>query len=341
MKKNIIVTGGLGFIGSHLVRLLIKKGFFVVIIDNYSYSSNIDNLKDIKKNYKIFKKNIGDNKILDIFKKFKPTGIFNLAAETHVDRSIDDPKNFIQSNFVGVYNLLETSKKYLSKYKIKNFRFIHISTDEVYGDINKNKFSKENDPLKPNSPYAASKGASDLLVRSYFKTYNFPAIITNCTNNYGPNQFPEKLLPKMILNIINNKNLPIYGNGKNEREWIYVEDHCLALLKIFNLGKLGENYNIGSGKIYNNNYIISLILKKMNKLGHGKNSRIKYVKDRPAHDRRYALNSKKIKRMLSWKPKYKFEHGLDLTINWYLNNKKWVKNLSKKEYQNRIGLKID
>ena len=341
MSKNIIVTGGLGFIGSHLVKLLIKKGFFVIIIDNYSYSSNLDNLKNIKKNYKIFKKDICDKKILSIFNKFKPIGIFNLAAETHVDRSIDDPKNFIFSNFVGVYNLLETSKKYLLKGKIKNFKFIHISTDEVYGDINTNKFSNENDPLKPNSPYAASKGASDLLVRSYFKTYKFPAIITNCTNNYGPNQFPEKLLPKMILNMIKNKNLPIYGNGKNEREWIYVEDHCLALMKIFNKGKLGENYNIGSGKIYNNNTIISLILKKMNNLGYGKNSRIEYVIDRPAHDKRYALNSNKIKKTLSWKPKYKFNYGLDLTINWYLKNQKWIKNLSKKDYQKRKGLKID
>ena len=341
MKKNIVVTGGLGFIGSHLVKLLIKNGYFVVIIDNYSYSSNKNNLQKIKKNYKIFKKNICDKKILNIFNKFKPIGIFNLAAETHVDRSIDDPKNFIFSNFVGVYNLLETSKKYLSKNKVKNFRFIHISTDEVYGDIDKKKFSLENDPLKPNSPYAASKGASDLLVRSYFKTYKFPAIITNCTNNYGPNQFPEKLLPKMILNIIKNKNLPIYGDGKNEREWIHVEDHCLALIKIFKKGKLGENYNIGSGKIYNNNYIISLILTKMKKLGYGKNSKIEYVKDRPAHDKRYALNSKKIKRTLSWKPKYKFQHGLDLTIKWYLNNKRWINNLSKKDYQKRIGLKID
>jgi len=341
MNKNIIVTGGLGFIGSHLVKLLIKKGFFVIIIDNYSYSSNLDNLKNIKKNYKIFKKDICDKKILNIFNKFKPIGIFNLAAETHVDRSIDDPKNFIFSNFVGVYNLLETSKKYLLKNKIKNFKFVHISTDEVYGDIDVNKFSNENDPLKPNSPYAASKGASDLLVRSYFKTYKFPAIITNCTNNYGPNQFPEKLLPKMILNIIDNKNLPIYGNGKNEREWIYVEDHCLALLKVFNKGKLGENYNIGSGKIYNNNIIISLILKKMKILGYGKNSRIEYVRDRPAHDKRYALNSNKIKKTLSWKPKYKFNYGLDLTINWYLKNQKWIKNLSKRDYQKRKGLKID
>jgi dTDP-glucose 4,6-dehydratase len=341
MNKNIIVTGGLGFIGSHLVKLLIKKGFFVIIIDNYSYSSNLDNLKNIKKNYKIFKKDICDKKIKNIFNKFKPIGIFNLAAETHVDRSIDDPKNFIFSNFVGVYNLLETSKKYLLKNKIKNFKFVHISTDEVYGDIDVNKFSNENDPLKPNSPYAASKGASDLLVRSYFKTYKFPAIITNCTNNYGPNQFPEKLLPKMILNIIDNKNLPIYGNGKNEREWIYVEDHCLALLKVFNKGKLGENYNIGSGKIYNNNIIISLILKKMKILGYGKKSRIEYVRDRPAHDKRYALNSNKIKKTLSWKPKYKFNYGLDLTINWYLKNQKWIKNLSKKDYQKRKGLKID
>ena len=340
MRKNIIVTGGLGFIGSHLVKLLLEKGYFVIIIDNHSYSSNKDNLIKTK-NLKIFKKDICNKKIGNIFKKYKPIGVFNLAAETHVDRSIDDPKNFIFSNFVGVYNLLEVSKKYLLTNKIKNFKFIHISTDEVYGDIDKKEYSKENDPFKPNSPYAASKGASDLLVRSYFKTYKFPSIITNCTNNYGPNQFPEKLLPKMIINILKNQKLPIYGNGKNEREWIYVEDHCLALYKIFKKGNLGENYNIGSGKVYNNNYIINLILKKMKKLGYGNNSKIIYVKDRPAHDKRYALNSNKIKTKLKWKPNYDFNHGLDLTIKWYLNNQKWINNLSKKNYQNRMGLKID
>jgi len=340
MKKKIIVTGGLGFIGSHLVKLLMDNGYFVIIIDNHSYSSNKKNLENVKKNYKIFNIDICDKKIDKIFKKYKPIAIFNLAAETHVDRSIDDPKKFIFSNVVGVYNLLEISKTYFFKHKQKNFKFIHISTDEIYGNINKKKFSIEGDPLKPNSPYAATKGASDLLVRSYFKTYKLPTIITNCSNNYGPNQFPEKLLPKMIINIMKNKNLPIYGKGENEREWIYVKDHCLALLKIYKYGKSGQNYNIGSGKIYNNNFIIKLILKKMRKLGFGKNSKIIYVKDRPAHDRRYALNSKKIKNEIGWKPQFTFENGIDITIDWYLNNQTWIKKL-KKNYHKRMGLNID
>lgn len=339
MKQKIIVTGGLGFIGSHLVKMLIKKGYFVIILDNFSYSSNIDNLKNIKKNYKIFKIDICNTRILKIFNDYKPSGVFNLAAETHVDRSIDDPKNFIFSNFVGVYNLLEITKKFLKKNKIKNFKFIHISTDEVYGDINKNKFSKEEDPFYPNSPYAASKASSDLLVRSYVKTYNLPIIVTNCTNNYGPNQFPEKLLPKMIINAINNKNLPLYGNGKNEREWIYVYDHCNALIKIFKKGKLGEKYNIGSNYILNNNKIIRLIINKLRKLGFGQDSKIIYVKDRPAHDKRYALNSSKIRKKLKWEPAYSFEKGLDLTINWYLKNNEWIKKLEKKSYEKRLGLK--
>ena len=341
MKKKIIVTGGLGFIGSHLVKLLIKNGYFVIILDNFSYSSNINNLKSIKKNYKIFKIDICDKKILKIFNNYKPSGVFNLAAETHVDRSIDDPKNFIFSNIVGVYNLLNVTKKYLKKNKISNFKFIHISTDEVYGDINKNKFSKEDDTFLPNSPYAASKASSDLLVRSYIKTYNLPIIVTNCTNNYGPNQFPEKLLPKMIINAIKNKNLPLYGNGKNEREWIYVEDHCIALIKIFKKGTIGEKYNIGSNYILNNNEIIKLIIKKIKKLGYAQNSKIIYVKDRPAHDKRYALNSNKIRKKLKWKPVYSFEKGLDLTIDWYLKNHEWIKNLKKKSYEKRLGLGND
>ena len=338
MKKKIIVTGGLGFIGCHLVEALIKKGFFVIILDNYSYSSNINNLKECKKNYKVININICDPKVFNILSKYKPIGLFNLAAETHVDRSIDNPKNFINTNFVGTYNLLECTKRFIKNKKVK-FKFVHISTDEVYGDIKPNHFSKENDAFKPNSPYAASKGASNLLVRSYNKTYKFPAIITNCSNNFGPNQFPEKLIPKMIINAMNDADLPIYGNGKNYREWIYVKDHCEALIKVFNKGKLGENYNIGSGKIFSNNLIIKILLQELRKNNYGKKSKIIYVKDRPSHDKRYALNSNKIRKSLKWKPKYNFKKSISDTVKWYISNQDWIKKINKKKYKERMGLK--
>ena len=336
--KNIIVTGGLGFIGSHLVKLLNNKKYNVIVLDNFSYSSNRKNLQGIK-NIKILKVNICEKRIITILNKFKPIAIFNLAAETHVDRSIDDPSDFIFSNIVGCFNLLECTKKFLKKNKIKNFKFIHISTDEVYGNIEQKKFSKENDPFKPNSPYAASKASSDLLIRSYFKTYKLPLIVTNCSNNFGPNQFPEKLIPKMINNIIHNKNLPIYGNGLNEREWIYVKDHCLALYKILKSGKVGKVYNIGSGKILTNKFIISMILDKMKKIGYGKKSKIIKVTDRPAHDKRYALNSKKIRKELNWKPNFKFTDAISETITWYINNKKWLSEIKDTKYKKRLGLK--
>src|SRR6056300_284544 len=287
--KKVIVTGGLGFIGSNLIELLIKKKFFVINIDKVTYSSNFYNVKQFKriKNYKFLKLDINSKKLLGILFKYKPSCVFNLAAETHVDRSIDNPNNFIQSNIVGAYNLLECFKKYSQKNKS---RLIHISTDEVFGDILKGR-SDENYPYKPSSPYAASKAASDHLVSSYIRTFNLPAIITNCSNNYGPKQHPEKLIPKLIYNIINNKPLPIYGNGKNSREWIYVKDHCEALIKIFKYGKIGENYNIGSNKNLNNIQICKTLLKISNKINVAKNNvKIKFVKDRPGHDFRYALN---------------------------------------------------
>ena len=249
--KKIIVTGGLGFIGSNLIELLLKKNYYVINIDKVTYSSNFYNTKEFKnsKNYKFIKCDIGNNKIKKILFQYKPSCVFNLAAETHVDRSIDDPKNFIHSNIVGVYKLLENFKKY---YKKNNKTLlIHVSTDEVYGDILSGR-SSELYPYKPSSPYAASKAASDHLVYSYVRTYGIPAMITNCSNNYGPKQHPEKLIPKLIYNILNNKNLPIYGNGKNSREWIYVKDHCEALFKIFQKGQIGEFYNIGSNFNLNN-----------------------------------------------------------------------------------------
>jgi dTDP-glucose 4,6-dehydratase len=260
-----------------------------------------------------------------------------LAAETHVDRSIDDPQNFIKSNIVGVYNLLESFKKFSTKYK--KTLLIHISTDEVYGDVLKGR-SNEKYPYRPSSPYAASKASSDHLVYSYIRTYKVPAIVTNCSNNYGPKQHPEKLIPKLIYNILNNKNLPIYGKGKNSREWIYVMDHCEALFKIFEKGKKGEFYNIGSNKNLNNIEICKALLEiSKGKIKLGSNIKIHFVKDRPGHDLRYALNSNKIKNKLKWRPKTTFKKGLEQTFKWYLENKIYYKSLSKKDIINRLGNK--
>jgi len=335
--KKIIVTGGLGFIGSNLIDLLLQKKYYVINIDKVTYSSNLYNIKEFKnhKNYKFIKCDINSNKIKNIFFKYKPSCIFNLAAETHVDRSIDDPKSFIESNIVGVYRLLENFKKFSEKNK--KTLLVHISTDEVYGDILKGR-SDEDYPYKPSSPYAASKASSDHLVYSYIRTYGIPAIITNCSNNYGPKQHPEKLIPKLIYNVINNKRLPIYGNGKNSREWIYVKDHCEALFKIFQKGKVGEFYNIGSNINLNNLQICKTLIKISKKrIKLGKNVYIYFVKDRPGHDIRYALNSNKINSKLNWKSKINFIKGISLTVDWYLKNKMYYSNLSKKDIENRMG----
>ena len=334
--KKIIVTGGLGFIGSNLIDLLISKNYYVINIDKVTYSSNIYNIKEHKnsKNYKFLKCNINNKKIKKILFKYKPTAIFNLAAETHVDRSIDSPESFIQSNIVGVFNLLECFKEYSKKYKSK---LIHISTDEVYGDILKGR-SSENYPYQPSSPYAASKAASDHLVSSYIRTYKIPAMVTNCSNNYGPKQHPEKLIPKIIYNILNNMPLPIYGKGTNSREWIYVKDHCEALLKVFIKGKVGEFYNIGSNKNLNNLQVCNELIKfSKKKIEIGNKVKISFIKDRPGHDVRYALNSNKIKNKLGWYPKTNFRQGIELTINWYFKNKIYYKSLPKKDIIKRLG----
>ena len=338
MNKNIIVTGGLGFIGSNLIDLLISKKYSVINLDKVSYSSNFYNLKEHKNNtkYKFIKCDLNSKKISNILLKYKPICIFNLAAETHVDRSIDGPKNFINSNVLGTFNLLEAFKTFSTKY---NSKLIHISTDEVYGDILKGR-SDEKYSYKPSSPYAASKAASDHLVYSYIRTYKIPAVITNCSNNYGPKQHPEKLIPKLIYNIINNKELPIYGKGKNSREWLHVKDHCMALFKIFEKGKIGEFYNIGSNKNLNNIQITKALIKiAKNFITIGTKVKIKYITDRPGHDQRYALNSNKIKKKLKWKPQIKFDNGLKETFLWYLNNKKYYSSLAKKDIVKRLGLK--
>ena len=339
--KKIIVTGGSGFIGSNLVHYLIKKKYFVINIDKMTYSSNNFYKKKIKKNFfRFYKIDLNNKKKLQkIINKYKPKAIFNLAAETHVDRSIDSPNQFINSNILGVFNLLEIIRK---NKKIKNnIKLIHISTDEVYGDIKK-KRSNENFPYNPSSPYSATKASADHLIKSYVRTFGIPAIISNCCNNYGPFQFPEKLIPKMITNIIQNKALPIYSKGLNSREWIFVEDHCEALLKIFKKGKIGESYNVGSGINIKNINLIKLLLKifKQKNYKIGKNVKIKFVKDRPGHDFRYALNSRKISKNLGWKSKIKLEKGLKETIDWYLNNIEFITSISKKLYQRRLGLKL-
>jgi len=334
--KKVIVTGGLGFIGSNLISIL-KKKYFVINIDKVTYASNFKNIDSKIKNYKFYKQDI-NNKIFitKILKKYNPSIIFNLAAETHVDRSIDGPKKFIESNILGVFNLLESIKNYKKKIKL-----IHISTDEVYGDIKKNHKSKEEDRYNPSSPYSASKASGDLLIKSYIRTYKIPAIITNCCNNFGPNQYPEKLIPTIIYNIINGKPIPIYGKGKNVREWIYVEDHCNALIKIAEKGVIGENYNIGSGTVLNNIQIAKKIILNFKKIINNQNikNKIYFVKDRPGHDLRYCLNSSKIKNKLKWKCKSSFDVRLNETIIWYINKFKdnYFKN---KDFKFRIGLKI-
>ena len=337
--KKIIVSGGLGFIGSNLINLLIKKNYFVINIDKVSYASNFYNTKNFatKKNYKFIRLDINNSsKLKRILNSYKPIAIFNLAAETHVDRSIDNPSEFIRSNIVGVFNLLETFKEFSKKNK--KTKLIHISTDEVYGDVLKGR-SKETDPYKPSSPYAASKASSDHLVYSYVRTYKLNAMITNCSNNYGPHQHPEKLIPKLIYNIINNKELPLYGKGKNSREWIFVEDHCDALFKVFKNGMKGEFYNIGSNINSSNLDIAKLLIKiAKNKIKLGKNVKIKFVQDRPGHDIRYALDSKKILKKLKWKSRINLKKGLESTFNWYFKNMNYYTSLKKKDITKRLGI---
>jgi len=334
--EKIIVTGGLGFIGSNLINILQKK-YFIINIDKVSYASNFNNIDPNIKNYKFYKQDI-NNKffIKNILKKYNPSIIFNLAAETHVDRSIDGPKQFIQSNILGVFNLLESIRCHKKKIKL-----IHISTDEVYGDLKKIYKSKEEDAYNPSSPYSASKASGDLLIKSYIRTYKIPAVITNCCNNFGPNQYPEKLIPTIIYNILNKKSIPIYGNGKNIREWIYVEDHCNALIKVAEKGVVGENYNIGSGITLNNIQITKKIISIFKKINNDKNikSKILFVKDRPGHDLRYCLNSSKIQNKLKWKCKSNFNQRINETIIWYID--KFRSNYFKnKNLKYLIGQKI-
>ena len=328
----IIVTGGAGFIGSNFILSWLERfDEEIMNIDNLSYAADLNNLKDIENNsnYSFKKLNIqNQEEITTLIFETKPRAILNFAAESHVDRSIENPRNFINSNIIGTYSLLEASLQYwnsLGKGEKKNFRFFHISTDEVFGSLNINdKKSTEESPYKPNSPYSASKAASDHLVRAWHHTFELPTLISNCTNNYGPHQHHEKLIPLIITNALENKNLPIYGDGKNIRDWLYVEDHCEAIIKILANGKPGETYNIGGSCEKNNLEVVSEICKILDSIkpkqdGSSYEEQIEFVKDRPGHDFRYSLDTSKIEKDFNWKPKESFTSGLEKTIQWYLN----------------------
>ena len=335
--KKFIVTGGLGFIGSNLIKYLLDLGYYVVNLDKITYASNFYNIKEFKNNkfYKFIKVDISNKKKLSqIIKKYKPNCIFNLAAETHVDRSIDQSDDFIQSNIKGVHTILEIL---LKNRKIK---LIHISTDEVYGDIQSNLRASEKTPYNPGNPYSATKAASDHLINSYINTYKLNAIITNCCNNYGPRQNPEKFIPKIISCILNKKKIPVYGKGINSREWIYVEDHCKALHRVYLKGRIGETYNIGSNlNIRNIDLVKKIILMSKKKNLFDKKSKILFVKDRPGHDLRYALNSNKIRSKLKWSNSVNIKDGLLKTFDWYENNKNFYKMIRNKKFKNRLGLR--
>lgn len=338
-KKEIyLITGGLGFIGSNLIKLITNNNSESTIInyDKNTYAGNKDNLKNlIHKNYYFVKGDIQNKKKLyKILLEYKPDYIINLAAETHVDKSINNANEFINTNVKGTYQLLEALKDYQKSIK-KKFKVIHVSTDEVYGSLRKNEklFSEQNKYL-PNSPYAATKASSDLLVRAYIKTYNLPICITNCSNNYGHYQHPEKLIPVVISSCQNKKSIPVYGNGMQIRDWLHVDDHCEALLLILKNGRIGESYNIGGGNEINNLKLIKLICKIMDKIKPANikyQTLIKHVKDRPAHDYRYAINFNKLKKELKWSPLVNFEKGIYDTVLWYNKNKSWVNQIKKRK----------
>ena len=344
--KNILVTGGCGFIGSNFVKYLISfNKYYPIIIDKLTYAGNKDNLNTINKDhYELIEGDICDENFLyKFFKKYKFDGVFHFAAESHVDRSIDGPREFIDTNIIGTFNLLQASRANISKNK-NNFKFIHISTDEVYGDLGQDGYFDEESPYRPNSPYSASKAASDHLSRSWGRTFNLPVIITNCSNNYGANQFPEKLIPLIIINCIDWKQLPVYGNGENIRDWLFVEDHCIALETIFSKGKVGETYNIGGSNEIKNIDIVKTICDIMDEIKPSKNGSyrnlITFVDDRPGHDKRYAVDSSKLQNTLKWEPKESFQSGIKKTIEWYLNNEKWWRKIQRNNYnQQRLGLK--
>ena len=352
-QKTIIVTGGAGFIGSALIRFIIHEtNFKVVNVDKLTYSGNLESLGSIDHNrrYSFEQIDICDSsKLRKVIFNNKPELIIHLAAESHVDRSIDSPNSFIESNIVGTFSLLEQSRKYwqsLIGQKKEDFRFLHVSTDEVYGDLERSsEFFKEETRYNPSSPYSASKASSDHLVMAWHRTYGLPTIITNCSNNYGPFQFPEKLIPHMILNALKFNSLPVYGNGKQVRDWLYVDDHVRALLKVASKGEVGETYNIGGNNEIQNIDVVHKICNLLDEFLPVKNNKINsyselitYVKDRPGHDVRYAIDASKINKNLGWEPLENFESGIRKTIEWYLNNHNWADNIQNGSYKlSRLG----
>lgn len=339
--RTIIITGGAGFIGSHVVRRFVNAypNYRIVNLDSLTYAGNLENLKDVESaaNYIFEKADITDaDRMNALFEHYRPDGVIHLAAESHVDRSIADPMAFIHSNIGGTVNLMNAARKVWGT-DLDSKRFYHISTDEVYGSLGAEGLFTEETPYDPRSPYSASKASSDHLVRAYFHTYGFPVVISNCSNNYGPNHFPEKLIPLAINNIKNNRPIPIYGKGENVRDWLYVEDHAAAIDVIFHKGTTGETYNIGGNNEWTNIDLIRLLCKIMDeKLGRGSGASAKlitFVKDRAGHDLRYAIDSSKLKRELGWGPSLTFEEGLPKTVDWYLANEPWLNNVTSGNYQ--------
>ena len=353
MKKKVLVTGGAGFIGSALVRHFIQNTpHYVANIDKLTYAGNLESLESVvsSSRYRFFHSDICDAVSLDrIFTEYQPTSVMHLAAESHVDRSIDGPADFIQTNIVGTYTLLEAARRYwngLEPAAKSAFRFHHISTDEVYGDLEgTDDLFTETTPYAPSSPYSASKASSDHLVRAWQRTYGLPTIVTNCSNNYGPYHFPEKLIPHMILNALAGKPLPVYGDGSQIRDWLYVEDHARALVEVVTRGEVGETYNIGGHNEKRNLEVVETICALLDELkpaGDGRSYQelITFVKDRPGHDRRYAIDASKIERELGWKPQETFESGIRKTVQWYLDNRQWWERVLNGSYQlGRLGEK--
>lgn len=340
-KRNILITGGAGFIGSHVVRLFVNKypNYRIINFDKLTYAGNLENLKDISDapNYAFVKGDIlNEQTVEQTFEEYQIDAVIHLAAESHVDRSITNPLEFIQTNVIGTATLMNAARKYWGDDFASN-RFYHISTDEVYGSLGETGYFTEDTPYDPRSPYSSSKASSDHLVRAYFHTYGFPAVISNCSNNYGANQFPEKLIPLFIHNIKNEKPLPVYGKGDNVRDWLWVNDHADAIDVIFHTGKDGETYNIGGNNEWKNIDLINALCKIMDaKLGRAEGESeklITYVKDREGHDKRYAIDASKLKRELEWGPSIEFAEGLEKTVEWYLENEDWLNNVTSGAYQ--------